>query len=399
MIDLVLIVATAAAAILLFQPRLLRSRDWRATVTPLASIVGSGFLVCGPILSDAAAELAWLAMAGLCALAYLFGSAVRHNIAMLDTGSDILPAFRALDRAADLTLACCYFVSVAYYLNLFSAFGLRLAHVTDPTIIRCGATVAIAVIGGIGLAGGLSALERLELGAVALKLSVIAGLLAALAVAFAFFVVQGGTPALLPRKTPGLHEITVLLGLVVMVQGFETSRYLGEEYDAATRISSMRRAQWIATAIYIAFIFLGERYFRSGLPATGAETAVIDMLRPLGSAVLPLLIAAALASQSSAAIADINGAAGLLSEETGRRASVRIGNLSTALAAIALTWMLNIFEIIAYASKAFAAYYGLQAAIAAWACWREGRLGRAVVYGAGVVVAITIVVVSAPAEV
>ncbi len=65
---------------LFFNPRLLRARAWQATVTPLASIIGSGFLVAGPILSHAAGRFAWLAMLGLCAAGYLFGAAVRHNI-------------------------------------------------------------------------------------------------------------------------------------------------------------------------------------------------------------------------------------------------------------------------------------------------------------------------------
>jgi hypothetical protein len=37
-----------------FSKRILNSRRWRATVTPLASIIGSGFLVAGPILAHAA---------------------------------------------------------------------------------------------------------------------------------------------------------------------------------------------------------------------------------------------------------------------------------------------------------------------------------------------------------
>lgn len=54
-------VATAAGLVLL-QPRLMHAPAWRATITPLASIIGSGFLVAGPILAHAAGNLAWLAM-------------------------------------------------------------------------------------------------------------------------------------------------------------------------------------------------------------------------------------------------------------------------------------------------------------------------------------------------
>jgi hypothetical protein len=34
----------------------------------------------------------------------------------------------------------------------------------------------------------------------------------------------------------GISIVTLAFGLIVTVQGFETSRYLGSTYDAATRI-------------------------------------------------------------------------------------------------------------------------------------------------------------------
>ncbi|MEK9751843.1 MAG: hypothetical protein VW338_01335 [Rhodospirillaceae bacterium] len=36
------------------------------------------------------------------------------------------------------------------------------------------------------------------------------------------------------------RAMTLGFGLIVTVQGFETSRYLGDEYDATTRNRSMR---------------------------------------------------------------------------------------------------------------------------------------------------------------
>ena len=53
--------------------------------------------------------------------------------------------------------------------------------------------------------------------------------------------------------------MTLAFGLIVTVQGFETSRYLGAEYDARPRIASMRLAQWIASAVYLAYIVAGLR--------------------------------------------------------------------------------------------------------------------------------------------
>jgi hypothetical protein len=71
---------TLAATAALFAPRLTASPVWRATVTPLASIVGSGFLVSFPLLTHDLGFYALIAMAGLAVFAYPFGGAIRFNI-------------------------------------------------------------------------------------------------------------------------------------------------------------------------------------------------------------------------------------------------------------------------------------------------------------------------------
>ena len=376
--SIVLVLASLLLAGLFFHPRLVRAPFWQATVTPLASIIGSGFLVAGPILAYTAGSLAWLAMLGLCAAGYLFGAAIRHNIRYVEPEVFAKPAAltTGLERASELALSFAYFISVAYYLNLFAAFGLRIEQVVDPFWIRVAATTAIAGVGTIGAVGGLSGLERLEIGAVGLKLCVIGGLFAALGLASFAAATHGTIGWHAASQVGGTREITTLLGLVILVQGFETSRYLGAKYDAEVRVRTMRWAQWIATGIYLVFMLLITGYFGGGLPPEGGETAILDMLRPVGAAVAPMVIVIALASQLSAAVADMNGAGGLLAEVSGKRLPVRLGNLLTALTAIAITWSANIYEIITYASKAFVAYYALQSCQAALSAWRQGRVGR-----------------------
>lgn len=44
-----------AVVVALFLPRVRNAILWRATVTPLASIIGSGFLISGPLLSHVVA--------------------------------------------------------------------------------------------------------------------------------------------------------------------------------------------------------------------------------------------------------------------------------------------------------------------------------------------------------
>lgn len=393
--------ATAIAlSVLFFHPQLLKSSIWRATVTPLASIIGSGFLIAGPILAHVAGNLAWLAMIGLSAAAYLFGAAIRHNIAHVEPTfrSGARPFVLGIERLSNVALSIAYFVSVAYYLNLFAAFGLRLGHVVDPFWIRLTATTVIASIGVIGALGGLSGLERIEVGVVGLKLVLIGGLFAALSVASLMAAANGTFDWPQATHAHGLKEVSILLGLVLLVQGFETSRYLGSKYDADMRATTMRYAQWLSAAIYIVFILLITRYFFDNLPERGGETAIIDMLAPLGTIVGPVIIIMALASQLSAAIADMNGAGGLLAESTNQRLRVRSGNLITALIAIIVTWSANIYVIIAYASKLFAAYYALQSMQAALSTWRRRQFGYGALFFAGFILAAIVIVFAISAD-
>ena len=54
----ILVVAVLLAGYLAFSRRLTGSSAWKATVTPLASIMGSGFLVSAPLLGGSVGHLA-----------------------------------------------------------------------------------------------------------------------------------------------------------------------------------------------------------------------------------------------------------------------------------------------------------------------------------------------------
>jgi len=148
------------------------------------------------------------------------------------------------------------------------------------------------------------------------------------------------------------YDLRVLLGLLIVVQGFETSRYLGSEYPAKQRIATMRAAQLLSAVIYLVFIGLTTVLFRKGL---GADvTAIIEMTKPV-AVVLPILLTiAAIGSQFSAAVADDSGAGGLLEDITHRKLPVRYAYLLILLVTLGLTWATNVNGIIAYASRAFA---------------------------------------------
>lgn len=386
------LVATAALALLLLHPRIAHHRGWRATVTPLASIIGSGFLVVGPLLTDVVGVLAPLAMIALCALAWLFGMAVRYNIAHaepLRRVPNIHAGALRLDRAADLCLAFAYFISVTYYLNLLGAYLLKGFGVVDPTLARSATSFVVIALGAVGLWHGFRGLERIEVAAVSLKLAVIGGMLLVLALAFppgSRMVPQ------LPhamRETPW-HALRVLLGCVILVQGFETSRFLGGEYDAALRIRSMRWAQWLSSAIYVVFITLLLPHAPGGRPGVGEETQIVDIVSAIADVLVPLLVFAALASQLSAAVADMTGAGGLTAEYLGAGAQPRLAYAGIAAVALVLTWSTDILELIAYASRAFAVYYFLQCVLA----WRlaRGDMHRRGIFALGATAAMAVVV-------
>ena len=224
-------------------------------------------------------------------------------------------------------------------------------------------TAMFAFILVIGWTRGFSALERLEQISVGLKLAVIGGLLVGLTSYFGTKAAAGDLVINAPQVT-GWNAVAMLFGLVVTVQGFETSLYLGDTYSAQTRIASMRLAQLISTVIYLVYIGLVTFVFaRSDLHFS--ETAVVDMMGMVAPILTVLLVVAALSAQFSAAVADTSGSGGLFEELTHGRVSSRVGYLVLIVIGIAVTWTADVFEIIAYASRAFAAYYAIQASIAA----------------------------------
>ncbi|SOB92435.1 hypothetical protein [Rhodobacter maris] len=374
----------------MFWPGLRRRPRWRAMITPLASIIGSGFLVLGPILQSEYGGYAPLAMALLCLVAWAFGAAVRVNIAAEDRPAR--PERRRIEALAQAVLAFAYVISVAYYLNLFGAFAVALTPWHGAFAGRIVTTAMLLGVGLAGFSGGFKALERLEYASVALKLAIIAGLILGLAGYFADRAAAGALVVAAPSLAPW-QALTLGFGLIVTVQGFETARYLGASYDAPTRIAAMKRAQGLSSAIYLAYIGLLAYVFAPGSHAL-SETAIIDMMGVVSPVLPGMLVVAALAAQLSAAVADTSGAGGLTAELSRGRLPARPAYLALVAAGTALTWTADLFTIIAYASRAFAAYYAAQSVLAAL----ESRGARRAGFAALAVLGLLIAVFGAPAE-
>jgi hypothetical protein len=305
-------------------------------------------------------------MAGICALAYAVGSVIRFNIehaepVLADHPPEII---LALERSADLALVLAYIISVSLYLHILSAFvlgGLGIDNALNENMLTTG---IIAVIMVIGVVKGLKPLEILELWALYITLAII------VLVTIGFGIYDFNTW----RTTAGItlpaaadHSawttLTIVAGTLIVVQGFETTRYLGGEFNADVRISASRWSQIVSTVVYIVFVALALPlvYLLNGQYDDNALTKLAGIAS--GLLVVPLIIAAAL-SQFSAAVADTIAATGNMEEITHAELKAKCGYLIVGTGAMALTWSADTYQIIALASRAFAFYYLLQCLVA-----------------------------------
>ena len=135
----------------------------------------------------------------------------------------------------------------------------------------------------------------------------------------------------------------------------------------------MRYAQLVTSGIYLVFIGLATVLFHDGL---GSDvTAIIELTQPV-AVILPILIAvAAIGSQFSAAVADYEGAGGLLEEITHRKVHLQVSYGLILLITVTLTWSTNVNGIIAYASTAFTLFYFMQCLVAMIVAWKQKDSG------------------------
>jgi hypothetical protein len=364
-LDLLLPIICLLLIAILFSPRIRDNLFWRATVTPLASIIGSGFLIVAPLLGGLVGSMTPWAMLLIVALAYLIGGVIRFNIRhaepLLVKGT-ATSGQRFVEYLSNLSLFVAYVISVTFYLRLMSAFILRGFETFTEITANALTTAVLLFIGITGWRRGLNALERLEEYSVTVKLAIIIALLFGLGYYDVSSDVWGAIPQ--PRERPFVEILRLLAGMLLVVQGFETSRYLGHQYSADMRVRTMRFAQWLSGLIYVGFAILIVPLISDLPPGHLDETAIIDLTRKV-SLVLPLmLIIAATMSQFSAAVADTLGSGGLLTEMSRKKVSPGLGYLVVCVCAIALVWSTNIFEIVAYASRTFAFYYFAQTILA-----------------------------------
>jgi hypothetical protein len=269
---------------------------------------------------------------------------------------------RLLERSSDLALVAAYVISVCLYINILASFllggiGKQYDTVFNEHIIS---VIIISAIGIVGYFKGLDILEKLE----DIGLWVTLLIVGALFVGFGMFDMNAAAASIEWPKMPSRswwEIVTIVGGTLIVVQGFETSRYLGGEFDRATRIKSCRLSQIISTVVYLVFIALATPLMHF-LGDTVKDNDLI-MLAGKAAVLLPIpLICAAVLSQFSAAVADTMGGGGNMVESTHNHVNSRHAYLIICGGALVIAFFPTL-TIIALASKAFAFYYMLQCII------------------------------------
>jgi len=336
-----------------------------ARATPLASIFGSGFLVIVPILNGTVGPYSVFAMAGVCALAYAMGSVIRFNIRhaepILEAGEGSARVVR-YERTANLALVLAYAISVCLYIHILAAFVLGALKINSPRRENLLTVVIVAGIGVLGRFRGLDMLLILERWALR-----VTGVLVLLLVAgFILFDWNAYTTNTLQWPVVPKQDLwtalTVLGGTLIVVQGFETSRYLGTEFDREMRVKSCRSSQIVSTIVYVIFVaaatplmhFLGNQVEDNGLLIVAAKAA--------SWLPIPLVLAAVL-SQFSAAVADVVAGGGNVKESTQGKVDDQQAYVWICGIAVILSFA-STLTILSFASRAFAFYYFLQCLVA-----------------------------------
>jgi hypothetical protein len=337
-----------------------------ATSTPLSSIFGSGFLIIVPILAGAVGSWSPLAMAAVCALAYAVGSVIRFNIRHAEPILAGSPgeATLSLERSSDLALVLAYVISVCLYVHILAAFVLGGFEADTELNKNLVTTAVIMAITLIGVTRGLQTLDILEQWGLYVTLLIIVLLI----LGFAHYdwtawrSASGITLVDAVDHTPW-QVMTIVGGTLIVVQGFETTRYLGSSFDADVRVSASRWSQIISTAVYLVFVALTLPAVHTLKGAYDDNSLIALVGVAAGMLAIPLIVAAAL-SQFSAAVADTLAATGNMQEATHGHLKSKWGCLLVGGGAIALTWSADTLEVVALASRAFAFYYLLQCLVA-----------------------------------
>ena len=390
--SIIALLTLAGLAWLLYRPKIQESGTYKATVVPLAEIMDVGFIVFTPvIILSFGYDAAW-AMLGLCLLAIVTGVATSFTINNYEPLIGKPDPLHRWNSIALWALLAASVVNVGYYAQLLMTLvWLPLGDLYSPGLVTATAAALLAILAIYGFAKGLMALNDLGNKSTAFNLSAIVAVL----VAFAAYNVQrlvGGDFDLSHFNAPDNEQaFRKLLGLFVLVQGFESSRYIGAYFSAERRVKTMRSAQYISSAVYVLFVVFSLILFTK-VKGPDNVTAIFEVSKQVSHFLPFLIMAAALGSQLSAIVNDTETRTEMLARQVGDRLPRQWTFPLFLVPAILVVLLTEVSSVVSLASRVFAAYYLSQALMAGRLAWRAERWAWVALF-TGIALAMAVVAV------
>ena len=380
-------------AYLLYRPRVQQSKEYQATVVPLANIMDVGFILFSPAIVLLVGFRAPFFMLGICLVAIAAGFAIAYNIRHYEPIEGEGGRPDRLETVAEWSLLGASMVNIAYYTMILMAlvqlpFGWD--SVNGRTVMGA-ALLAVLVV--IGMRGGMDFLNDLGNRTTAFNVAAVIGVVVAFLVANVQEML-GGRWDLGPSPELGTEELRKMIGLFAIVQGFEASRYIGVRFAAERRVSTMRIAQIVSTVVFVIFMVTLLLAFLPTPPGVPEDGRAIFAVSDLVGDLLPwLLLLAALGSQTSAII-------GATSSRSDMLVNNRVPRTTTfpiiLIPAIMLVIFVDVNVAVNLASRVFAAFFTIQASLATLLAARKQNWPAAVGFvGVGLVM-LTILIFGLP---
>ncbi|MGI9645277.1 MAG: hypothetical protein ACR2O6_08220 [Ilumatobacteraceae bacterium] len=357
-----------ALAYVLYRPRIQKSKEYQATVVPLANIMDVGFILFSPAIVLLVGFRAPFFMLGICLVAIAAGLAIAYNIRNYEPIEGEGGRPDRIERIAEWSLLGASVVNISYYtivLMMLIQLLFDWDSVNGRTVMG---VILLVVLIVIGFGGGMDWLNNAGNRTTAFNLAAVIGIV----VAFLVANIQeglGGRWDLGPSPEMGSEEIRKMIGLFAIVQGFEASRYIGVRFGAEQRVSTMRIAQGVSTVVFVIFMVTLLLAFLPPPPGVEADaTAIFAVSALVGDALPWLLMLAALGSQTSAIIGATSSRSDMLvNHKVARKVTFPI----ILVPAIMLVIFVDVNVAVNMASRVFAAYFTIQAALAALLAYRK----------------------------
>jgi hypothetical protein len=313
-------------------------------------------------------------MLGICLVAIATGFAIAYNIRHYEPIESTDDRVNVVGHAARWALTFASVINIAYYTLVLVTLALWPLDLYSERNLAIVGTILLGGLVVVGFAGGMDRLNDLANKTTAFNISAVV----AIVVAFGVYNVQqvlGGGELFPPVDTAiDVEALRQIIGLFAIVQGFEAARYIGGRFAGDMRVSTMRVAQVISSAVFVALLMFVLILFVQ-VETDFSGSSIFIVADQVGDTMPWLILAAALGSQTSAIIgATMSRSDMLVSHKVVQRdVSRRATFLILLIPAIAIFLLADVSMAVTLASRVFAAYFVLQAVIAWILARRNGN--------------------------